>query len=89
MEAPKTLDEFLASPPPRRNKRCWTCARPDVAAVIVDFLDRKAAGKLHVTLDQLREGDLGPDLGFKLARTSVYRHVTQCLQRDPKTGHPL
>lgn len=84
------LDAFLASAATDRTdptKRCSTCVHA-AAPVIVDFLDKKAAGLTHLSLEHVRERFLAPTLGYPNGRTSLHRHVKKCLHRDVSTGLP-
>ena len=83
------LDAFLASEQtPAPGGKCSTCSH-SAAPVIQDFLDKKAAGLTHLSLEHVRERFLAPSLGYPNGRTSLTRHVKRCLQRDVSTGLPF
>lgn len=85
----KDLDAFLASAQqPRSGCGCSTCHHV-AASVIKSFMEKKAAGETHVSLEYLREAYLLPVLKYEVQRTALYRHVRRCLKRNPMNGQPL
>ena len=85
------MDDFVTwlgeTKPTRGSRRCSTCSHP-AADLIVQFLDRKAAGLTYVSLEQLRRDFLKPKVGYNLTTQSLTRHIKLCLERSPKTGLP-
>jgi len=81
------LRKFLSSPGTSR-KQCRTCARPELARDVAEFLDARKAGNHHTWHEFYREHVRArwPD---GPAETSVRRHVEQCLRRDATTGESL
>lgn len=93
-----SLDDFLAEEVPRQPGSppagCKTCGdfshlNPD----ILEFLDRKASGKLHLPVfSSVSRKCLWHYLvsrGYSLGNSSLIRHISLCLRRDHKTGRPL
>ena len=84
----KDLDQFLEEAATRRTK-CACCLNPELAAVIVEFLNRLETGETSVTLSYFHQHYLVPRFGTPRHAGSVRSHVRVCLQRNHKTGEPL
>ena len=86
----KNLDQFLeevAAAAPQT--RCVCCNNAELAAVIVEFLDKLKNGETSVTLGYFHQHYLVPRFKKPKWACSVRDHVRCCLRRDCKTGEPL
>lgn len=88
-----SLDSFLSSNSDARvntgGRSCICCANEKLAADVVAYLDRLAAGKTEVPFTYLHEKYVIPTYGRPRHVTSLYNHVRVCLRRDRNTGQPL
>lgn len=85
----KDLDHFLEMAKLERSGKCTCCQNAELAAVIVEFLDKLASGETRVTLHHLHRHYLVPRFGKPKHAASVRNHVRECLKRDHCTGRPL
>lgn len=88
-----SLDSFLSSNSDVKSnvvgRRCLCCSNEKLAADIVAYLDKLAAGKTEVPLAYLHENYVAPTYGRPRHVDTLYRHVRVCLRRDKNTGQPL
>lgn len=80
------LDEFLNQ---ERKSRCIVCAHKEVADIILSHLNKLLHGETTITLRVVHSGLLLPKFNSPKAMDTVYKHVRQCLGRDPKDGMTL
>ncbi|KPJ74792.1 MAG: hypothetical protein AMS19_14860 [Gemmatimonas sp. SG8_23] len=84
------LDAFLSSSggaPARRVKRCRTCNElPHLAALVKEFMDRKASGELAMSFGYFYEEHVSRR--FDISQGALRNHVVRCLRRDLSTGRP-
>jgi hypothetical protein len=84
----KKLDTFLKKAEEERCS-CPFCKDPTLANTIEDFMKRKEAGEVSISLNYLFDHFLVQELGAPKNQTALYNHVRRCLKREPKTGKPI
>ena len=82
------LDAFLDQAAKARIS-CAYCRNEILKTTLDAFMQKRATGKTHVSLNCLYEKCLVPELGAPKSLKALYNHVRNCMQRDTKTGKPL
>lgn len=82
------LDNFLKDAE-RRRCTCFYCNDKAAGGAVEAYLDKKAAGETHVSLNYMFDHCFVPIFEAPKCQRSLYRHVKHCLGRDHVTGKPL
>ena len=88
-----SLDSFLSwnsdVKAPSIGRRCFCCLNEKLAADVVAYLDKLAAGETQVPIAYFHEHYVVPKYEQPRHMNSLYNHVRRCLRRDKNTGQPL
>ena len=82
------LNKFLETAE-KETSSCIYCKDPTLRETLEAFMEKKAAGETHISLNYLYDNCLVPTFGVPKNQRNLYRHVKICMKRDIKTGKPL
>lgn len=88
-EKKNNLSNFLKaaeSAAKARLKKCTTCNRPEDAALVLEFLEKKASGEHSISLPYFFDAFLVQGREFPASLGALRHHVRHCLRRDARSG---
>lgn len=83
----RSLQEFIDAEGPRGRRSCRVCRNDMAAQQLDEFLDLKAAGKVHISVRDLLDRQLRPELGLEVCYDTVRNHIHNCLGRKADGSH--
>lgn len=81
------LDRLIDAVPVDTRCRCSVCEDPKLAAMVLRWLDRRAAGEVLPSMHTMHRQLFSKVT--KVGASTLARHVAKCLVRDHRTGRAL